>query len=166
MQLVSLAREQLARLGDAIRLRDVVGVADYSQASSKPRFHLVDLARSRVDSFLVSHGRGSDPDHSGWLQRFSNDLGSNASSRGAYLTGDHYSGRHGPSMRLIGLDATNSNAFARAIVVHGAWYVGEDILEKHGRLGRSEGCFAFAEAEVQTIMRRLGPGRLLFSAKV
>ena len=165
-QLVALAREQLDRHGDAIRSRDVVGIADYSQRSSTPRFHLVDLARSRVDSFLVSHGRGSDPAHSGWLQRFSNDLGSNASSQGAYLTGDHYVGRHGPSMRLIGLDRTNSNAFDRAIVVHGAWYVGDEILQRHCRLGRSEGCFAFSEANVHTIMQRLGPGRLLFSAKV
>ena len=165
-QLVTLAHEQLNRLGDAVRLRDVVGIADYSQRSSMQRFHLVDLARSRIDSFLVSHGRGSDPAHSGWLQRFSNDLGSNASSQGAYLTGDHYVGRHGPSMRLIGLDRTNNHAFDRAIVVHGAWYVGQDMLQKHGRLGRSEGCFAFSETEVHTIMRRLGPGRLLFSAKV
>ena len=165
-RLVKLAREQLDRSGDAIRLRDVVGMADYSQRSSTPRFHLVDLVRSRIDSFLVSHGRGSDPAHSGWLQRFSNDFGSNASSQGAYLTGDHYIGRHGPSMRLIGLDATNSHAYDRAIVVHGAWYVGEDILLKHGRLGRSEGCFAFAEADVHTIMQRLGPGRLLVSTRV
>jgi hypothetical protein len=165
-RLVALAREELERLRDAVLVRDVVGIADYSQRSSTPRFHLVDLARSHIDSFLVSHGRGSDPAHSGWLRRFSNDPGSNASSQGAYLTGDRYIGRHGPSMRLLGLDRTNSNALDRAIVVHGAWYVGEDILQRHGRLGRSEGCFAFAEAEVHTIMNRLGPGRLLIAAKV
>ena len=32
-------------------------------------------------------------------------------------------GAHGRSMRLEGLDPTNSNALSREIVVHGAWYV-------------------------------------------
>jgi hypothetical protein len=119
-----------------------------------------------ITSFLVSHGRGSDPDHSGWLQRFSNAPGSNASSRGAYLTGEHYTGKHGRSMRLIGLDPTNNNAEKRAIVVHGAWYVHPAMIREHGQLGRSEGCFAFAESEVDVILQRLGPGRLLLSSRL
>ena len=61
------------------------------------------MASGRASSHLVSHGRGSDPDHSGWVERFSNDFGSNASSPGGYLTADYYSGKHGRSQRLIGL---------------------------------------------------------------
>lgn len=160
------ARRELDRVGAAIPLQDVVGLADYSHPSSTPRFHLIDMRSGEVTNFLVSHGRGSDPSHSGWVQRFSNDTGSNASSEGAYLTGNYYTGKHGRSMRLFGLDPTNDNAERRAIVVHGAWYVGPAMLRQHGQLGRSEGCFAFADAEVDTILHRLGPGRLLLSAKL
>jgi L,D-transpeptidase catalytic domain len=164
--LLNRARRELDRVGRDIPLQDVVGLADYSHPSSMPRFHLVGMRSGNVDSFLVSHGRGSDPGHSGWVRRFSNQPGSNASSEGAYLTGDYYSGKHGRSMRLVGLDPSNSNAERRAIVVHGAWYVGPDMLRRHGQLGRSEGCFAFAESEIDTILRRLGPGRLLLSTKL
>jgi len=68
-------------------------------------------------------------------------------------------------MRLEGLDATNSNALSRAIVVHGAWYVSEAVLGYSGILGRSQGCFAVADLSLPEIMARLGPGRLLYADK-
>jgi len=74
------------------RARDVMGIVDFSKPSSEPRFHLVDLMNGTVESHLVAHGRGSDPDHSGFLERFSNDFGSYATSNGAYTTGDYYDG--------------------------------------------------------------------------
>ena len=64
---------------------------------------------------MIAHGSGSDPAHTGWLQRFSNVPDSFASSEGAYLASDYYVGKHGRSQRLAGLDATNSNALDRAI---------------------------------------------------
>jgi hypothetical protein len=63
------------------------------------------------------------------------------------------------------LDPTNSNALARAIVVHGAWYVSEEMLGVSGILGRSQGCFAVADSSVPEIMTRLGPGRLIYADK-
>jgi len=125
----------------------------------------ISLISDRVSSFLVAHGRGSDPGHTGWLQRFSNEIGSKASSRGSYRTGEFYEGKYGRSMRLAGLDADNSNAEARAIVIHPAWYVGEDMLSKYGKLGRSEGCFALSPAGLDAVFARLGPGRLLYAGK-
>ncbi|HYZ48021.1 MAG TPA: murein L,D-transpeptidase catalytic domain family protein, partial [Sphingomonas sp.] len=124
-----------------------------------------DMANGRVSSFLVAHGRGSDPQHRGWLERFSNDPGSSATSAGIYLTADEYQGKHGRSMRLKGLDASNSNAEARAVVVHGAWYVSPQIVAEHGKLGRSEGCLAFSEADLPNVLERLGPGRLIIAGK-
>jgi hypothetical protein len=164
-RLVSLARTLAADNAAHIEKSDIVGVVDYAAPSARPRFHLVDLAAGRVSSFLVAHGRGSDPGHTGWLQRFSNDVGSKASSRGAYRTGEYYEGKYGRSMRLTGLDADNSNAEARAIVIHPAWYVGEDMLTKYGKLGRSEGCFALSQSGLETVFARLGPGRLLCAGK-
>jgi hypothetical protein len=164
----SLLRRALAALErhqDSISYRDFIGVADFSLPSRAPRFHLVNLADGSVRSHLVAHGRGSDPSHTGWLERFSNEPRSNATSAGAYRTGSLYVGAHGHSMRLEGLDPTNSNALSRAIVVHAAWYVNERVLGYSGMLGRSQGCFAVADSSLPEIMARLGPGRLIYADK-
>lgn len=163
--LADVAREGLQRLSASIRETDVVGIADFAAPSRAPRFYLVDLAGGRATSHLVSHGRGSDPRHSGWLERFSNVPGSNASSAGGYRTGAHYTGRHGRSQRLIGLEPQNYNAESRAIVIHGAWYVSAAIARQQGKIGRSEGCFVFGDGSLDEVLTRLGPGRLLYAGR-
>ena len=145
---------------------DVIGIADFSRPSRDPRFYIVDLRNGMVTQHLCAHGRGSDPGHSGWLDYFSNSVGSEATSSGAYLTGDAYFGKYGHSMRLTGLDYTNSNAEARAIVVHSAWYAEPRVVEQNGKLGRSEGCFALPGISHAEAMTRLGSGRLLYADKV
>lgn len=164
--LTFLAEAELRRVGDQIPNHDVVGVANFSLPSKEPRFHLVDMRSGQVQSFLVAHGRGSDPEKSGWLQTFSNQVNSDCSCQGAFRTGNYYYGHHGRSMRLIGLDPTNSNAEAREIVVHSAAYVSPSIARQYGVLGRSEGCFALDTAALPVVLERLGPGRLLVSTKV
>ncbi|WP_174241393.1 murein L,D-transpeptidase catalytic domain family protein [Caulobacter sp. S45] len=163
---VATAKAGLARAGGRIQHRDVVGVADFTKPSSIPRFHLIDLAAGKVETLLVAHGRGSDPEHTGWLQSFSNLSGSAATSQGDYVTGEYYVGEHGRSMRLHGLDSTNCNAEERGIVVHSAWYVGPSVVIEHGRLGRSEGCFAVSPSDLSKVLARLGPGRLLVATKL
>ena len=118
-----------------------------------------------MTALRVSHGRGSDPAHSGYLQRFSAQPGSAASSAGAYLTGAAYIGQHGRSRRLIGLEPENSTAESRAIVIHGAWYCEPQVLKQTGKLGRSEGYFAFSQSDVELVFERLGPGHLLYSGR-
>ena len=164
--LIDHARQSLARYGHKAINQQVVGLVDFAQPSSQARLHLVDLSRSQVTSLLVAHGRGSDPEHSGWVRRFSNDFGSFASCEGAFLTGAYYTGKHGRSMRLNGLEPTNSNAEAREIVVHAAPYVGPGILRQTGKLGRSEGCFALDVADLSVVLDRLGPGHLLVAGKL
>ncbi len=163
--LLRCALEALERHRDSISNRDFIAVADFSLPSSAPRFHVVNLAEGSVRSHLVAHGRGSDPSHTGWLERFSNEPRSNATSAGAYRTDSLYVGAHGRSMRLDGLDATNSNALSRALVVHSAWYVNQEMIGRSGMLGRSQGCFAVADASLPEIMARLGPGRLIYAGK-
>ena len=165
-RILARARASFARHRSRLRHTDIVGIADFSKPSSLPRFHLLDTVTGRVTSHLVSHGRGSDPEHSGWLRHFSNAVGSNASSNGAYVTGDFYYGRYGRSMRVSGLDPSNSNAHARAIVVHSAWYAEPHQVAQHGRLGRSEGCFAMSYNSLQETLARLGPGRFLYADKI
>lgn len=144
--------------------RDVVGLVDFSLPSHKHRFHLVDVEGGRIlASYLVAHGRGSDPANSGWATRFSNRPGSNASSEGSYRIGETYYGKHGRSRRLHGLDPENSLAFQRAIVIHGASYVDARMAADQGRIGRSLGCFAVQQREIGEVLDRLGDGRLLYA---
>ena len=149
-----------------IAARDSIGIVDYSLASRDPRFHLVDLASGQFESFRVAHGRGSDPDHSGFVEMFSNRPGSEATSNGAYTTTDYYHGKYGLSMKVRGLDWTNSNAEARTIVIHNAWYAEPEMIDIHGKLGRSEGCFAFSRADQWKVMSKLAGGRLIYADKL
>lgn len=165
-ELLRQALASLQRHGSRVTHRDRMAIADFTASSSQPRFHFIDLASGRSTSLLVSHGSGSDPSHTGFLKRFSNDFGSNASSEGAFATADYYVGKHGRSQRLLGLDRTNDNALGRAIVVHSAWYANPDMLRTHGMLGRSQGCFAVGEQDLDQVFARLGPGRMIFAAKV
>ena len=145
---------------------DRIAIVDFAAASSEPRMHLIHLASQETTSLLVAHGSGSDPEHTGWLQSFSNDEGSNASSSGAFLATDYYVGKHGRSQKLIGLDQSNNNALERAIVVHSAWYANPDVLAAQGMLGRSQGCFAVGEQDLDTAFRLLGQGRMIYADKV
>ena len=163
---LAVARKQLALQSRAIPQTDRVGIVDFGLPSSRPRFALVDMVKGRVEMFPVTHGRGSDPQHDGWLKRFSNAPGSLASSRGAYRTSDYYWGANGSSMRLAGLEPDNSNADMRAIVIHGAWYADPSLIATQGKLGRSEGCFVFGEDLLPEVLYKLGPGRLLFADKL
>ena len=161
--LFDIARRELDRAGSAIWKRDIVGIADFGLHSAKPRFHLVNLERGEVQSLHVSHGAGSDREHDGWLKQFSNVEGSNATSRGAYVTWEWYVGRYGTSVRLGGLDPTNDAALRRYIVMHRAAYAEPAHLGKWGRLGRSNGCFAFGEEQFRTALLTLSGGRLLYA---
>ena len=169
-ELPPLIAEALAALEThswRIPSRDRIGVVDFTLHSCEPRFHLVDVAGGRIErSWLVAHGSGSDPAATGMLHRFSNAPGSNASSRGAYLTANAYVGKHGRSQRLIGLDPTNDLALDRAIVIHGADYVNRAMIASQGRIGRSQGCFAFETGEVATVMEQLGEGRMIYASRL
>jgi hypothetical protein len=160
------ARAKAALDQHQIYARDTIGIVDFSRPSSEPRFHLVDLASGQVESHRVCHGRGSDPAHSGYVERFSNDFGSYATSNGTYTTGDYYDGKYGTSLRVRGLDTSNSNAEARAIVIHNAWYAEDDMIPLHGQLGRSEGCFAMSRESQYAVMRRLAGGRMIYADKL
>src|SRR4051794_2474421 len=146
--------------------RDTIAIADFSKPSSEPRFYVVDLMSGNVESHRVAHGRGSDPDHSGFVERFSNDFGSYATSSGAYATTDYYDGKYGLSMKVRGLDWSNYNAEPRAIVIHNAWYAEDDMIPVHGKLGRSEGCFAMSRASQYAVMRKLAGGRMIYADKM
>jgi len=165
-QILEIARREVARAGDVLWRRDVAGIADFGIHSAQPRFHFANLENGSVQSFRVAHGSGSDPEHDGWLKRFSNEVGSLATSRGAYITWEWYTGKYGTSVRLGSLDPDNSNTFDRAIVMHAADYCTQAHVDRWGRLGRSNGCFALAPQDFMFALQNLSGGRLIFADRI
>jgi hypothetical protein len=165
-RVLEIASREVERAGATVWRRDIVGVADFAMPSSLPRLHFANLENGTIRSFLVAHGRGSDPEHDGWLKLFSNQPGSEATSRGGFLTCEWYNGKYGTSIRLVGLDKDNSHALDRAIVMHPAWYVDPSMIAKWGKIGRSEGCFAMAPGDFNEALWHLSGGRLLFADRI
>ena len=165
-RILDVARREVGRAGNFLWRRDIAGIADFGLRSSLPRFHFANLEAGTVSSYLVTHGSGSDPEHDGWLHWFSNEPGSYATSRGAYVTYDWYDGKNGMSIRLGGLDHDNSNALDRAIVMHSAAYATPSFIAEHGVLGRSNGCFAMAPDDFMFALTQLSGGRLIYADKL
>ena len=95
--------------------------------------------------------------------QFSNTEESHQSSLGFYVTDDTYFGKHGLSLRLKGLDkGLNTNALARAIVVHGADYVSQRFVDQNGYLGRSHGCPALPVELTDDIIKTIKGNTALF----
>lgn len=166
-RILDVARREVQRAGSVLWRQDIAGVADFGLPSAMPRLHFANLEAGTVRSFLVAHGKGSDPEHDGFLKTFSNIPGSLATSRGAYISYEWYVGKYGVSIRLGGLDPDNSNALERAIVMHSAWYAAPDMLAKWGKLGRSDGCLAMAPGDdFNSALLQLSGGRVIFADKL
>lgn len=165
-QILEIARREVEKAGAALWRRDVAAIADFGVHSAVPRFHFANLESGTVDSFLVAHGQGSDQEHDGWLKHFSNVEGSNATSRGAYVTWEWYSGKYGTSVRLGGLEPDNSAALDRAIVLHQAEYARAEHVARWGKLGRSNGCFAMSPDDFNQALLRLSGGRLIYADRL
>lgn len=162
--LMSRAMAALDIHHERLPLRDRMYLVDFQKFSGDTRLYEVDLIGGRVTAFRTSHGRGSDPEHSGFARRFSNELESYMSSVGAYATaGAGWGPAQGPNVLLDGLEYTNNLARDRAIIVHGADYAEPTFLEREGKLGRSYGCFSTAHADLPMLRERMGQGRLLFA---
>lgn len=139
-------------------------IVDFSQPSTSKRLYVFDTVENKVSSYYVAHGKGSEG--TGNIPAsFSNQSGSNSSSLGIYRTLGEYRGQHGRSLRLEGLEPTNSNALARAVVMHTADYVSESFIRQTGRLGRSQGCFAVERSVGDALINQLKNGVYIIAAK-
>ena len=148
-------RTNLGNLGNPRYL----SVIDYTRHANEKRFFVADMKTGQVEAFLVAHGSGSDPLHTGYAGFFSNEEGSHATSLGLFLTGKTYTGENGYSLVLYGLSNSNSNAFARFIVVHGAPYVSPSNVP----LGRSWGCPAVEMGVRTRLINLLKGGSLIYA---
>jgi hypothetical protein len=157
------AMEGLQKLDSkgVIRNDDIITILDFSQPSTQKRLYVLDLNNKQIlFNTLVAHGRNSG---SLMAKSFSNKTSSLKSSPGFYLTEDTYFGHNGYSLRLDGLEKNiNDNAEKRAIVMHGAPYVGQSAINSLGYLGRSWGCPAVPEEQHEAIINTIKGGTCLF----
>lgn len=122
---------------------------DLSLPSGSNRFFVFDLHRNIIiDKGLVTQG------HCNNFQaapiRFSNTPGCGCSSSGKYRVGAPYKGKFGLAYHLAGLEATNSNAARRAVVLHSHSCVPARECYPQ-EICRSEGCTTVAPAFLKRI---------------
>lgn len=90
---------------------------DMKLESGQNRFMVYDLVKDSIlESGLVTHGRCNEL----WLQgrKYGNTVGCGCTSLGKYKVGIPYKGKFGLAYKLHGLDDSNSNAYARFVVLH------------------------------------------------
>lgn len=135
---------------------------DYSLPSTTPRLWVFDMRTGTLlFKELVAHGRNTGDN---LAVRFSDSMESRESSIGLFRAADTYVGHNGYSLRLDGLEpGFNSHARERAIVMHGAPYVNEEVAKANGRLGRSWGCPALREAVARQVIDTVRGGGVIFS---
>lgn len=141
--------------------KSVLTIADMDMNSTQKRLWIVDLDKKELLlNTWVAHGQRSGADKA---VKFSNTNDSFQSSVGFYVTAEVYSGQHGRSLKLDGMDeGFNSNARKRSIVVHGADYVSQGTINALGRLGRSQGCPAVAPELADKVINTIGGKTVLF----
>lgn len=140
----------------------IITVIDFSMPSSEKRMWVIDLTdNTLLFRELVAHGSGSGANRA---SSFSNVEDSHQSSIGLLKTAETYTGKHGYSLKLDGLEpGWNSNARDRYIVVHAANYVSEEFVARNGRLGRSWGCPALRNEISKEVIDTIKGGSLMFA---
>ncbi|GBL35397.1 hypothetical protein EMGBS15_09920 [Filimonas sp.] len=136
-------------------------ICDFTLSSNSKRMWVIDVQNEKIlFNTLVAHGMGTGEEYA---TAFSNTPESHQSSLGFYITGDTYQGGNGYSLQLQGVDGSfNSNAFERAIVIHGAPYVSESFACANKRLGRSHGCPALPPEIAPQVIDHIKNGSCLF----
>jgi hypothetical protein len=123
--------------------KEIAFFIDMGIESGKYRFFVYNLKTNKIiDEGLVTHGFGSDKKSNGELS-FSNVNNSLCTSLGKYSVGNSYSGSYGKAYKLYGLDKTNSNAYARDIVLHKMSTIPDQ--EQNESIEKSFGCPAVNE---------------------
>jgi len=141
--------------------KNLLSIIDYSKPSTEKRFFIIDIENHKLlYQTLVAHGKKS-----GYVNatKFSNKIRSYKSSLGFFRTGNSYFGIRGYSLQLEGLEkGINDNARLRGIIIHGANYVDERLVNGNGVIGRSWGCPAVSKKLSKEIINLLKGGSLLF----
>lgn len=143
-----------------IQNSDILTIVDFSQSSRKKRLYIIDVKNLKVlMNTYVAHGKNTGVD---MATNFSNTPESLQSSLGFYVTKATYMGKHGLSLRLDGQEkGFNDKAEERAVVVHGADYIGSHRLGS-AYMGRSFGCPAVPQHQAQEVIKTIKDGTCMF----
>ena len=141
--------------------KDILTIVDFSLSSNVKRLWVIDLETNTIlYNSLVAHGRNTGEEYA---NSFSNANSSYKSSLGFYVTGEVYSGKHGMSLKLDGLEkGVNDNARQRGVVIHSANYVSNSFIKCNKRLGRSQGCPAIPQELLSGIVNTIKNKSCLF----
>ena len=144
-----------------VKNKNIITIIDFTLPSTDKRMVVLDLIKKQVlFHTIVSHGRNSGEKYA---TSFSNKHGSYQSSLGFYLTEKTYFGANGYSLVLEGLEENiNCQAKPRAVVIHGADYCSEEVINSTGRLGRSYGCPALPREINDEVINTIKNGTLLY----
>lgn len=140
--------------------KNYAAIVDYTLPSQQPRFFLINLKEQTFKAVPVAHGWNSGGEKA---VCFSNKNNSFQSSLGFVRTGALAQGSWHPSLILKGLSASNSNMEKRHIILHSADYSSRDFLYRKGYWGRSQGCLALSQEDVQPVISALGEGSLILN---
>jgi hypothetical protein len=124
-------------------------LVDMSIASGRQRFFVYDTKNNKVlMNGMVTHGCCNQR----WLagRQYGNDIGCGCTSLGKYKIGHPYQGKFGLAYKLYGLDATNSNAYSRFVVLHALQCVPEKETTPYP-VCQSDGCPAVSPGFLQQL---------------
>lgn len=151
--LASSLRAYRHAVSKGITTNPLLTIVDYSKSSTDKRLWVIDTRTNKVlFNTWVAHGKNSGDAAS---TEFSNKPESLKSSIGVFVTEETYTGKHGDSLRVQGLEpGFNNNAYRRSIVFHGAKYVSAKIAST-GKLGHSWGCFAVSQKVINSLVKTI-----------
>jgi hypothetical protein len=162
----------------AIPNQRFVSIFDLSKPATAKRFVVIDTWTGTAKAYRSSHGKGSDPKHTGYATRFGNDPSGSTykSSLGCALAGQEYHARHTRqepkgrvALTLLGFSPTNDKVCSRGIYMHAAPYVNYEkgvvnsTRDFANHPGRSWGCPAFTYADRDEVFKQIDGGGLVCS---
>jgi hypothetical protein len=148
------------------RKGNIIIVINMAEPSYRERMYVYDMSLHKfIRNMHVAHGSGSsNPKNLCYANKFSNQDSSHCTSLGGMLTTKPYTGKHGYSMRLKGLDkGVNDNVMGRGIVIHRADYVNANYITRSGRAGQSWGCPAISDDDYKFLMPLLIEGIFIYT---
>lgn len=153
-EIVKKANEIQTKWGYKATNKNIITLIDFSKSIEEARLYVIDLKNSKILlTSNVDHGSGSGTGLT--PHAFSNNVGSNATSLGCYVTLQTYKGMWGYSLKLNGLESDkNSNALKRNIVVHSS----KRMYSKF-----SSGCFSVPDKNSNILIDMIKGGSLVYA---
>jgi len=126
---------------------------DMHLPSGKNRFFVYDINKDSAISYgVVAHGSCNYSFLA--MPKFSNKPGCGCSSIGKYKVGNKYTGSFGLAYKLYGLNASNSNAYKRNIVLH-SYYLVPDKEVDPLPVCNSRGCVMVSDKYIGTLSKTI-----------